>query len=192
MSEAAVAVGLGDAEARDATRDLYARHGRQIYRYCFHQLRKHEEAEDATQVTFLNAFRSLKQGVTPQYESAWLFTVARNVCLNNHRSSARRRLYEVPSDLDLPDNMLVSRQPDIDELFGMPEALQALPIRQRRALLLREWQGLSQEEIATELDLSQASVEMLLFRARRSLAEKLTRGTDERKPRSRMLDAASV
>ena len=55
-----------------------------------------------------------------------------------------------------------------------------MPEQQRRALLLREWQGLSYKEIADELDLSQAAVETLLFRARRSLA---TRARREPKPK---------
>ena len=49
-----------------------------------------------------------------------------------------------------------------------------MPEQQRRALLLREWQGLTYKEIAEELELSHAAVEALLFRARRSLAERLT------------------
>jgi hypothetical protein len=59
---------------------------------------------------------------------------------------------------------------DPNELIDLPEALDAMPQQQRKALLLREWQGLSYKEIAEELDLSQAAVETLLFRARRSLA----------------------
>ena len=45
-----------------------------------------------------------------------------------------------------------------------------MPEQQRRAILLREWQGLSYREVAKELDVSQAAVETLIFRARRSLA----------------------
>ena len=56
------------------------------------------------------------------------------------------------------------------ELIGIEEALEKMPENQRRAILLREWQGLSYREISEELDLSQAAVEMLIFRARRALA----------------------
>ena len=55
----------------------------------------------------------------------------------------------------------------------LTRALSAIPERQRRALLLREWQGLSYAEIADELGVSLAAVETLLFRARRSVAEQL-------------------
>jgi hypothetical protein len=62
-----------------------------------------------------------------------------------------------------------------DELAGMAAALAELTPNQRRAILLREWQGLSYREIAAELELTEAAVETLLFRARRSLARKLDR-----------------
>src|SRR5262249_62131730 len=62
---------------------------------------------------------------------------------------------------------------DTDELFGLTRALRVLPEQQRRALLLREWKGLSYREIADDMRLTQAAVETLLFRARRSLADGL-------------------
>jgi RNA polymerase sigma-70 factor (ECF subfamily) len=158
------------APEADATRDLYERYARQIYAYCHHQLGNREEAEDATQSTFLNAFRGFKRGVDPEFESAWLYKIAQNVCLTRQRSSSRRRRVESPGDLDAIQDILPSHEIDSDELIGLPEALQGLPKQQQRALLLREWQGLSYKEIAEELDLTQSAVETLLFRARRSLA----------------------
>jgi RNA polymerase sigma factor (sigma-70 family) len=158
------------APEADATRDLYERFARQIYTYCLHQLGNKEEAEDATQSTFLNAFRGYKRGVDPEFESAWLYKIAQNVCLTRQRSSVRRRRVESPGDLDAMQDILPSHETDPDTLIRLPEALEGLPAGQRRALLLREWQGLSYKEIAEELDLSQAAVETLLFRARRSLA----------------------
>ena len=62
-----------------------------------------------------------------------------------------------------------------DELAGLADALAQLTPNQRRAILLREWQGLSYREIAAELGTTEAAVETLLFRARRSLARKLDR-----------------
>jgi RNA polymerase sigma factor (sigma-70 family) len=129
-----------------------------------------EEAEDATQSTFLNAFRGFRRGVDPEFESAWLYKIAQNVCLTRQRSSSRRRKVETPGDLDAMQDYVPAHQADSDELIRLPEALDAMPEQQRRALLLREWQGLSYKEIGEELDLSQAAVETLLFRARRTLA----------------------
>jgi len=162
------------APEADATRDLYERYARQIYAYCHHQLGNREEAEDAMQSTFLNAFRGFKRGVDPEFESAWLYKIAQNVCLTRQRSSSRRRRVESPGDLDAIQDILPSHEVDSDELIGLPEALQGLPKQQQRALLLREWQGLSYKEIADELNLTQAAVETLLFRARRSLAAGLS------------------
>jgi RNA polymerase sigma factor (sigma-70 family) len=162
------------APEADATRDLYERYARQIYTYCLHQLGNREEAEDAVQSTFLNAFRGYQRGVDPEFESAWLYKIAQNVCLTRQRSSSRRRRVETASDLDAMQDYVPAHEFDADELINLPEALDAMPHQQRKALLLREWQGLSYKEIADELDLSQAAVETLLFRARRTLAAGLS------------------
>ena len=165
----------------EVTSDLYERYQRQIYNFCLHQLGNREEAEDATQSTFLNAFRGLERGIEPEFESAWLFKIAQNVCLTRQRSSFRRRRVETPGDLDALQDLLPSPQREADELIRLTDALHDMPEQQRRALLLREWQGLSYKEIAEELDLTQAAVETLLFRARRSLAAGLTEAPKEAK-----------
>jgi RNA polymerase sigma factor (sigma-70 family) len=161
------------APEAEATRDLYERYARQIHAFCLNQLGSREEAEDAVQSTFLNAFRGLKRGVDPEFESAWLYKIAENVCLTRQRSAYRRRRIESPGDLDAMQDLLPAHEADNDQLLRLPEALEAMPEQQRRALLLREWQGLSYREISVELELSQAAVETLLFRARRSLATAL-------------------
>jgi RNA polymerase sigma factor (sigma-70 family) len=160
-----------EAEA-EAARALYERYSRQVFGFCLQRLGNREEAEDATQTTFLNAFRGLKRGVAPEFEAAWLLKIAHNVCLTRRRSAFRRRRVEMPGDLE---SLHLATQPaEIDELIRLPEALRGMPGRQRQALFLREWQGLSYKEIARELGLSQPAVETLLFRARRSLAQGLT------------------
>src|SRR5437868_4560757 len=58
------------APEADLTRALYERYSAQIFRYCLHQLGSREEAEDAVQSTFLNAFRGIKRGIVPELESA--------------------------------------------------------------------------------------------------------------------------
>jgi hypothetical protein len=81
---------------------------------------------------------------------------------------------ETPSDLDAVQDVLPAPTRDsADELLRLTDALGDMPPSQRRAILLREWQGLSYHEIADELQLSQAAVETLIFRARRTLASKL-------------------
>jgi RNA polymerase sigma factor (sigma-70 family) len=153
--------------------DLYERYASRLYGFCLHRLGSREEAEDAVQTTFLNAFRGLSRGVVPASESAWLFKIAENVCLSRHRASFRRRRVEVPGDLAVVEETVAAPARADDELIPLEDALADMPEAQRRALLLREWQGLSYREIAAELEVSQSAVETLIFRARRSLARRL-------------------
>jgi RNA polymerase sigma factor (sigma-70 family) len=156
-----------------ATHGLYERHAAKIQSYCHHQLGSREEAEDAVQTTFMNAFRALGRGVVPEAESAWLFKIAENVCLSRRRSSWRRGKIESPSDFDLIEEVIPGPNRQRDELIGIEDALASMPEQQRRAILLREWQGLSYREVAEELEISQSAVETLIFRARRTLAQGL-------------------
>jgi RNA polymerase sigma factor (sigma-70 family) len=159
----------------DAAQALFERHSAAIYGYCFSRLGGREEAEDAVQTTFLNAFGALRRGVVPEYESAWLHKIAENVCRGRHRSAGRR--LEVVQDPTATAETAPAAPAERDELFGLDEALERMAPNQRRALLLREWKGLSYREIAQELRLSPAAVEALLFRARRSLAKNLQVGS---------------
>ena len=161
------------APEADLTRALYEQYGSQIFRYCLHQLGSREEAEDAVQSTFLNAFRGIKRGIVPELESAWLFKIAQNVCLSRRRSTWRRDRIESPTDFELVEELMPAPSRRADELMGLQDVLEQLPENQRRAILLREWQGLSYHEIADELELSQSAVETLIFRARRALAQGL-------------------
>ena len=134
------------------------------------------------QSTFLNAHRALQRGVTPETELAWLFKIAHNVCLTRRRSTRRRGRVEAASDLQaMQDVIPAPHRESSDELARLTEALAHMPDGQRRAILLREWQGLSYHEIAVELELSQSAVETLIFRARRSLAANLEAAEPERR-----------
>src|SRR4029077_18544877 len=104
-----------------------------------------------------------------------LYKIAQHVCLTRRRSWSRRRSVESPEDFDTVLEVLGSPIHDTEEVAGLTGALRALPEQQRRAILLREWQGLTYKEIAAEMQLSQAAVETLIFRARRGLAQGLER-----------------
>jgi RNA polymerase sigma factor (sigma-70 family) len=186
----AVRVDGAPAPEADLTRALYEQYANQIFRYCLHQLGSREEAEDAVQSTFLNAFRGIKRGVVPELESAWLFKIAHNVCLSRRRSSWRRDRIESPVDFDLVEELTPAPSRRADELMGLQDVLEQMPENQRRAILLREWQGLSYREIAGELELSQAAVETLIFRARRSLAQGLEQPPEQK--RRRMVRGADL
>ena len=173
-----------------ATQGLYERHAAKILSYCQHQLGSREEAEDAVQTTFMNAFRALGRGVVPEAESAWLFKIAENVCLSRRRSSWRRGKIESPSDFQVIEEIVPGPSRERDELIGIEDALASMPEQQRRAILLREWQGLSYREVAAELEVSQSAVETLIFRARRSLAQGLEQ-PDSVKPKRKSFRRAT-
>jgi len=169
----ATRVERSDAPSAAAAGDLYERYSGQIYGYCMHQLGSREEAEDAVQTTFMNAFRGLQRGIVPELESAWLFKIAHNVCLSRRRSSWRRGRVEAPNNFEVLQEIVPGRDEVSDELIRLQDVLEEMPENQRRAILLREWQGLTYREISDELGLSQAAVETLIFRARRALAQGL-------------------
>lgn len=163
-------VGSADAYAGR----LYERYNRAIFRLCLKELRTREDADDAVQTTFVYALMSLRRGVVPQLELPWLLTIARNVCSTRRRSGMRRRVYEAPQDLDaIQDRLATPDRSDVATTEDFSVALRAIPESQRKALLLREWKGLSYDEIGSELRLSQAATEALLFRARQNVAQRL-------------------
>ena len=185
---------MGVAALPDTARatDLYERYASRLYGYCFQRLGSREEAEDAVQTTFLNAFRGLSRGVVPASESAWLFKIAENVCLSRHRAAFRRRRVEAPGDLAAVEETVAAPPRAGDELIPLEDALADMPEAQRRALLLREWQGLSYREIAAELEVSQSAVETLIFRARRSLARRLEAPRERLRRVGQAIDVGAV
>jgi RNA polymerase sigma-70 factor (ECF subfamily) len=172
----------GAATGRPASADahaevLYERLYDRVFGYCLYRLGSREEAEDATQVTFVQALRGLRRGVVPRVEAAWVFAIAKNVCLERHQVRGRRRAREVlldPADLEFE---AVEDERHGEETARLREALEHLPAQQREAVLLREWRGLSYREIAAEMGVSLSAVETLIFRARRSLAQQLSEET---------------
>jgi RNA polymerase sigma-70 factor (ECF subfamily) len=174
--------------AAERTADLYARHGQRVYSFCRSRLRSSEEAQDAAQTAFLYALASLRRGVVPRNELAWLLTIADNVCRSSRRTLGRRLAHVANADIDELEAAAPSLNAETrEEIAELRAALAQLPDRQRQAILLREWQGLSYADIAEQLGLSLAAVETLLFRSRRSLTRRL-RG---QRTRLGVLDLAS-
>jgi len=169
----ATGVELPDAASHAALHGLYHRHYGRVLGFCRNRLRTREEAEDAAQTTFCYALGALRRGVVPASEKAWLLKIARNVCLNRWAADKRRSLVEIARDPAVLQEVAPAPEAKDDELVALQDALGHLTEQQRRAIVLREWQGLSYAEIADELALSQAAVETLIFRARRSLARHL-------------------
>jgi RNA polymerase sigma-70 factor (ECF subfamily) len=153
---------------------LYERHYPAVFRHCLKQLRRREDADDAVQTTFVYALLSLRRGVVPHTELAWLYTIASNVCSSSRRAFMRRGPLAAAQDVDALHDVIPTPDRNVPvNADDFRSALGSMPPAQRKALLLREWQGLSYNEIADKLGLTQSATETLLFRARRTLAHKL-------------------
>jgi RNA polymerase sigma-70 factor, ECF subfamily len=162
-----------EGSPQERTGDLYERYYDRVFGYCLYKLGDRQEAEDATQTTFLWVMRGLEHGIEPRLEANWLFTIAQNACRARIKTRGRKREQETLSDPQILEQVAPGRSGAQDELLGLKEALRDMPELQRQAIILREWRGFSYKEIAAELDLTDAAVETLIFRARRSLASRL-------------------
>src|SRR3954452_11947726 len=171
---------------------LYRRDAVEVYRYAFAVLRNQADAEDVTQTTFLNAYRALERGETPNAPHNWLIAIAHNVCRQRFRQASRRPL-EIGLNDDVADHFVEPEDDNTPSPEDIRRAMQHLAFNQRAALVMRELEGRSYAEIADLLDLSVSAVETLIFRARRALREQLegslTCGQAEHLI-SRQLDAA--
>jgi RNA polymerase sigma factor (sigma-70 family) len=151
---------------------LYRKHAGDVYRYALVVLRNQADAEDVTQTTFLNAYRAIERGERPQKPQNWLIAIAHNVCRQRFRQSQRR-----PSEVAYEDE-LAEAVVDEDGVTAedIRRALGHLAFSQRSALVMRELEGRSYQEIAEILGTTVSAVETLLFRARRALREQLEEG----------------
>ena len=155
-------------EARRSLDELYRRHVGDVYRYAYAVLGNHADAEDVTQTTFVNALRALERGELVREPSRWLLVIAHNIVRQRWRHAASR-----PTEVELHDLPDESHADDQTELADLVRGLQRIPPAQREAIVMRELEGRSYQEISEVLGLSTGALETLLFRARRSLAEEM-------------------
>ena len=161
----------GDDEALG---QLLTSHQRAAYNLAYRLLGRDADARDAVQEAFLLATRAVRGGAPPRQTDrfgAWLLRIVSNAALGQLRRRPRHRPLsadELAGVLPAPERNEPSRVLEGREARGdVLRALLSLPANQRAALTLREYEGLSYEEIATTLGLSRSAVETLLFRARR-------------------------
>ncbi len=149
---------------------LYKKHAGDVYRYALVVLRNQADAEDVTQTTFMNAYRAFERGERPRAPQNWLIAIAHNVCRQRFRQTQRR-----PNEVEFNEELAESVVADDDRVSAedIRRALGQLAFNQRAALVMRELEGRSYQEIAEILDLSVSAVETLIFRARRALREQL-------------------
>ena len=151
---------------------LYKKHAGDVYRYALVVLRNEADAEDVTQTTFMNAYRALERGERPRTPQNWLIAIAHNVCRQRFRQSQRR-----PNEVALNEELAEAYvEDDAISAEDIRRALGHLAFNQRAALVMRELEGRSYQEIAEILGLSVSAVETLIFRARRALREQLEEG----------------
>jgi RNA polymerase sigma factor (sigma-70 family) len=164
-----IATALRKSSPERTFESLYKQHAADVYRYARALLPRQADAEDATQTTFMNAYRALERGERPRDAGPWLRAIALNVCREHHRRAGRRPA-EVPLEEDPAELVLDPPTPTIRDIV---QGLSQLPFNQRAAIVMREFEGRSIAEVGDALELSPSAVEALLFRARRALREQL-------------------
>jgi RNA polymerase sigma-70 factor (ECF subfamily) len=154
-----------------ATELLYRSHGGTVLRYAWHLLGRREDAEDATQATFLAVHGALARGTAVLQPAAWVMSIARNECMGRLRQEARGPAIDFLDDEShVPAAHDVEQAAELrDEMRTAQRTLRRLPEPERDAFLMREWLGLELGEAAVALDRTTGEVEMLTVRARRSL-----------------------
>jgi len=143
-----------------------------IYAYSLRMLRDDKEAEDVMQDTFLKAYEYRNKLVDIRSLRAWLFTVARNKCLNKIR--LRKSHGEEPFEDSLLNVAPLSGSSSLEKhelVQVVSEALAKLSDDYREVIILREYQNLSYDEICLVTHSSLNSVKSRLFKARKKLAE---------------------
>jgi RNA polymerase sigma factor (sigma-70 family) len=158
----------GNAGAFEAIVDRYQ--GR-LLGFCRQMLGSTEDAEDVLQEVFVNAYRAMLADEREINLRPWLYRIARNRCLNHLRkptADAQESMDMVPAVEASSTAERVHNREEFRQLLG---DVNKLPETQRSALLLREMDAMSYEEIAAAMDTTVPSVKSLLVRARISLAE---------------------
>jgi RNA polymerase sigma-70 factor, ECF subfamily len=175
---------------RAAFTDLVEKYKQPVMNFVFRSLRDETEAEDVAQNVFLQVYKSRGRYKPTAKFSTWLFTIARNLCLNELRRRTRhpaesieethaehesreggtQRQYEDKSQPAPPETLL---QGELAQ--KVEEALAGLPENQRTAILLCRQEDLSYEEIAGILDCSLSATKSLIHRGRETLKERLKR-----------------
>jgi RNA polymerase sigma-70 factor (ECF subfamily) len=159
---------------REAFGRLVNCHQAGVYNVAFRMLGECREAEDATQETFLRAYRAI-QTLDPQRPPGpWLKKIAVNVCLNRLERRATLSL-EDETRLPSPDPGSEAQTLQREQDRQIRQALLSLPPRYRAAIELRHFQELSYTEMAETLNRPLSNIKSDLFRARKLLAEKLHR-----------------
>ena len=161
---------------------------RKVFNVAYKFVGKHDQAEDLTQDIFLKIFRSLHTFDRRANFQTWLVSVSRNLCIDHYRS-VRKERETIDRDVDASELSPLSREPgpgaaleQQDRVALLREALGGLPETLRTAVVLRDIQELSYQEIADRLRLPEGTVKSRINRGRTELARQILtlRGDDFR------------
>jgi RNA polymerase sigma-70 factor (ECF subfamily) len=171
----------GDQDAWNTIVHLY---WRKVFNIAYKFVGRHDEAEDLTQDIFLKLFRSLATFDRRANFSTWLISVSRNLCIDHYRSVRREReavnpdvdvvTLARPSGSDSPHSLIERR----DRVSLLREALDKLAPSLRTAVMLRDIQELSYQEIAQRLHVPEGTVKSRINRGRTELARQIARLRD--------------
>jgi RNA polymerase sigma factor (sigma-70 family) len=171
----------GDQAAWEA---VVRQHWRKVFNVAYKFVGKHDEAEDLAQDIFLKIFKALDTFDRRANFQTWIISIARNLCIDHYRSVRKERetiAREVdageltPASGDVgPDGVL--EQSDLRAL--LQRALEKLPVSLRTAVVLRDLQELSYQEIADRLRLPEGTVKSRINRGRLELARQIRRIQD--------------
>ena len=163
-----------------AWEQLVIRYRRKVFHISYKFTGRHDEAEDLTQEILLKVFRSLEKFNRDADFSTWLSSVARNYCIDRYRAHKREREVLVedlvafdlaPASSGNPHRALEDR----DRRTFLREGLDRLPDKLREAVVLRDLQGLTYQEMAERLELPEGTVKSRINRGREELARLLLR-----------------
>lgn len=180
LSGAATAGSSEFERSRGATLEgLVREHSRLVYRIAYAVLRRHHDAEDATQETFLRVLRYSSKLAAVEDPKTWLARIAWRVAVD--RSKRRSWQREIPlEDPEKPIAEVASADAPADQtLHGaqvsavLEKLISALPEKLRQPLILSTIEEMSPREVAATLGINEAAVRSRVFRARQILKEKL-------------------
>jgi RNA polymerase sigma factor (sigma-70 family) len=162
----------GDA---DSVRVVYQTYGRLVFSIAYKVLGDTGLAEDATQQTFVQAWRAAGSYDPSRALGAWLSTIAKRVAIDVYRRERRHRNLD---NVDTSDSSsLVTLPPSAEQIHDVAEvrrALDELPTTDRQLIRMQHFDELSHAEIAPELEIPLGTVKSRTFRAHRRLAGLLT------------------
>jgi RNA polymerase sigma factor (sigma-70 family) len=150
---------------------LVARYQARLLAFCRHMLGSREDAEDVLQEVFAAAFNAMLADERPLNVRPWLYRIARNRSLNHLRRTQAIGVDSMDVHLAEHGTTTADKVHKREEFRQLMEDVQGLPETQRTALLLREIDALSYEQIAEAMETTVPSIKSLLVRARVSLAE---------------------